>query len=114
MNDERLKAFRFTVCNPCREAAANSAAGAAAAATFSVIEGHGSSSSSVGGGSSRPYKRMGSEKYKLKWSKYESNILSAFHGLLESENLSDVTLFCEGENAFIAQYHIQNCPKSNY
>lgn len=39
---------------------------------------------------------MGSEKYKLKWSKYESNILSAFHGLLESENLSDVTLFCEG------------------
>ncbi len=41
---------------------------------------------------------MGSEKYKLKWSKYESNILSAFHGLLESENLSDVTLFCEGEH----------------
>ena len=41
---------------------------------------------------------MGSEKYKLKWSKYESNILSAFHGLLESENLSDVTLFCEGQS----------------
>jgi hypothetical protein len=40
---------------------------------------------------------MGSEKYKLKWSKYESNILSAFHSLLESETLSDVTLFCEGE-----------------
>jgi hypothetical protein len=40
---------------------------------------------------------MGSEKYKLKWSKYEANILSAFHGLLESESLSDVTLFCEGE-----------------
>ena len=43
------------------------------------------------------FKRMGSEKYKLKWSKYESNILSAFHGLLESETLSDVTLFCEGK-----------------
>eukprot|EP00095_Tigriopus_kingsejongensis_P011007 snap_masked-scaffold571_size134521-processed-gene-0.4 protein:Tk11007 transcript:snap_masked-scaffold571_size134521-processed-gene-0.4-mRNA-1 annotation:"protein alpha isoform" len=40
---------------------------------------------------------MGSEKYKLKWSKYESNILSAFHSLLESETLSDVTLFCEGQ-----------------
>jgi len=41
---------------------------------------------------------MGSEKYKLKWSKYEANILSAFHGLLESESLSDVTLFCEGKD----------------
>jgi hypothetical protein len=39
---------------------------------------------------------MGSEKYRLKWSKYESNILSAFHSLLETEALSDVTLFCEG------------------
>eukprot|EP00096_Caligus_rogercresseyi_P014042 TRINITY_DN658_c0_g1_i1.p1 TRINITY_DN658_c0_g1~~TRINITY_DN658_c0_g1_i1.p1 ORF type:complete len:554 (-),score=146.64 TRINITY_DN658_c0_g1_i1:2501-4162(-) len=42
-------------------------------------------------------RKMGSEKYKLKWSKYETNILTAFHGLLESETLSDVTLFCEGQ-----------------
>ena len=39
---------------------------------------------------------MGSEKYKLKWSKYESNILQVFSALLENETLSDVTLFCEG------------------
>ena len=49
---------------------------------------------------------MGSEKYKLKWSKYESNILSAFHSLLESETLSDVTLFCEGEMEGEIQYHV--------
>jgi len=40
---------------------------------------------------------MGSEKYKLKWSKYESNVLNAFRDLFETEALSDVTLFCEGE-----------------
>jgi len=40
---------------------------------------------------------MGSEKYKLKWSKYESNILAVFSALLENETLSDVTLFCEGQ-----------------
>ena len=40
---------------------------------------------------------MGSEKYKLKWSKYESNILAVFSALLESETLSDVSLFCEGK-----------------
>ena len=39
---------------------------------------------------------MASEKYKLKWSKYESNILAVFSALLENETLSDVTLFCEG------------------
>ena len=47
---------------------------------------------------------MGSEKYKLKWSKYESNILSAFHGLLESETLSDVTLFCEGKQTLFTNF----------
>lgn len=60
-------------------------------ATFSVVEGRERRSYS------NTSSRMGSEKYKLKWSKYESNILNAFHGLLESETLSDVTLFCEGE-----------------
>jgi hypothetical protein len=40
---------------------------------------------------------MSSEKYKLKWSKYESNVLNAFRDLFETEALSDVTLFCEGE-----------------
>ena len=39
---------------------------------------------------------MGSDKYRLKWSKYENNILDAFRSLLETEALSDVTLFCEG------------------
>ena len=82
-----------------------------AAATFSVIEGRESSNSSnsnsvasSNSSSQRGYKRMGSEKYKLKWSKYESNILSAFHSLLESETLSDVTLFCEGTNSMTFQF----------
>merc|ERR1712209_359403 len=29
---------------------------------------------------------------------YETNLLSTFEGLLDSEALSDVTLFCEGES----------------
>merc|ERR1712038_1763427 len=57
------------------------------AATVSIVEGR-----------DHRYGRstMGSEKYKLKWSKYESNILAVFSALLESETLSDVSLFCEG------------------
>merc|ERR1712238_638930 len=39
---------------------------------------------------------MGTEKYRLKWSKFESNILNAFQSLYETKQLSDVTLFCEG------------------
>lgn len=39
---------------------------------------------------------MGTEKYRLKWSKFETNILTAFQNLYETEQLSDVTLFCEG------------------
>eukprot|EP00094_Tigriopus_californicus_P003857 TCALIF_03712-PA protein Name:"Similar to ttk Protein tramtrack, beta isoform (Drosophila melanogaster)" AED:0.00 eAED:0.00 QI:0/0.66/0.75/0.75/1/1/4/2707/653 len=63
------------------------------ATTFSVVEGRENNHNTA----NRNFKRMGSEKYKLKWSRYESNILSAFHSLLESETLSDVTLFCEGQ-----------------
>ena len=33
----------------------------------------------------------------FRWNSYETNILSTFEGLLDSEALSDVTLFCEGE-----------------
>ena len=42
--------------------------------------------------------RMGSnsEQYCLRWNSYETNILDTFGGLLASEALSDVTLFCEG------------------
>ena len=47
---------------------------------------------------------MGSEKYRLKWSKYHDNILNAFHSLLETEALSDVTLFCEGNVTYIFTY----------
>lgn len=43
--------------------------------------------------------RMGSsEQYCLRWNSYETNILDTFGGLLDSEALSDVTLFCEGES----------------
>ncbi|XP_023328961.1 protein tramtrack, beta isoform isoform X4 [Eurytemora carolleeae] len=44
--------------------------------------------------------RMGSnsEQYCLRWNSYETNILDTFGGLLASEALSDVTLFCEGQS----------------
>ena len=54
---------------------------------------------------------MGSEKYKLKWSKYESNILAVFSALLESETLSDVSLFCEGKLYYNPQIKLV---KSNF
>ena len=58
-------------------------------ATFSIVDGR----------ENNRYNRitMGSDKYRLKWSKYQDNILSTFQSLLETEQLSDVTLFCEGE-----------------
>jgi hypothetical protein len=40
--------------------------------------------------------KMGSDQYCLRWNSYETNILATFEGLLDSEALSDVTLFCEG------------------
>ena len=76
------------------------------AATFSIVEGrenpynsHNSSlnNSSLNNSHLNNSHNMGSEKYKLKWSKYESNVLNAFRDLFETEALSDVTLFCEGE-----------------
>ena len=42
---------------------------------------------------------MGSDQYCLRWNSYETNILATFEGLLDSEALSDVTLFCEGNSA---------------
>lgn len=33
----------------------------------------------------------------FRWNSYETNLLSTFEGLLDSEALSDVTLFCEGK-----------------
>ena len=56
---------------------------------------------------------MGSEKYKLKWSKYESNILAVFSALLESETLSDVSLFCEGKLYYNPQIKLVSL-KSNF
>ena len=37
----------------------------------------------------------------FRWNSYETNLLSTFEGLLDSEALSDVTLFCEGLFNFI-------------
>jgi len=42
--------------------------------------------------------KMGNDQYCLRWNSYETNLLSTFEGLLDSEALSDVTLFCEGES----------------
>merc|ERR1712088_1117408 len=42
--------------------------------------------------------KMGNDQYCLRRNSYETNILSTFEGLLDSEALSDVTLFCEGES----------------
>ena len=52
----------------------------------------------------------GHEKYRLKWSKYESNILSHFQTFLETQALSDVTLFCEGKP--VAAYSDPNLNKA--
>lgn len=41
---------------------------------------------------------MSSDQYCLRWNSYESNILATFENLLDSEALSDVTLFCEGDS----------------
>jgi hypothetical protein len=41
--------------------------------------------------------KMSSDQYCLRWNSYETNILATFEGLLDSEALSDVTLFCEGK-----------------
>ncbi len=40
---------------------------------------------------------MSNDQYCLRWNSYQSNILATFENLLDSEALSDVTLFCEGE-----------------
>lgn len=42
--------------------------------------------------------KMSNDQYCLRWNSYETNLLSTFEGLLDSEALSDVTLFCEGES----------------
>ena len=39
-----------------------------------------------------------------RWNSYETNLLSTFEGLLDSEALSDVTLFCEGKSASVMQW----------
>jgi len=41
--------------------------------------------------------KMGNDQYCLRWNSYETNILTTFATLLDSEALSDVTLFCEGQ-----------------
>jgi hypothetical protein len=45
--------------------------------------------------------KMSNDQYCLRWNSYETNILATFEGLLDSEALSDVTLFCEGKNNFL-------------
>ena len=42
---------------------------------------------------------MEGDQYCLRWNSYETNILATFEGLLDTEVLSDVTLFCEGNSA---------------
>lgn len=37
------------------------------------------------------------QQYCLKWSNYSSNLATAFSNLFNTETLTDVTLFCEGE-----------------
>ena len=66
-------------------------------ATFSIVEGR-----------DIRFNRnnMGTEKYRLKWSKFESNILNAFQSLYETEQLSDVTLFCEGKYFLFNQKNV--------
>jgi hypothetical protein len=74
------------------------------AATFSIVDGYNNRSNSNNINNINNINNsnnMGSEKYKLKWSKYESNVLNAFRDLFETEALSDVTLFCEGKKCLL-------------
>ena len=41
--------------------------------------------------------------FSFRWNSYEANLLTTFEGLLDSEALSDVTLFCEGNVTWLSQ-----------
>ena len=49
--------------------------------------------------SQQKQKVLSSLSYSIfRWNSYEANLLTTFEGLLDSEALSDVTLFCEGKS----------------
>lgn len=52
---------------------------------------------------------MTSKHFCLKWNKFESNILSAFESLQNTEDLADVTLTCEGINIKAHKFILSAC-----
>ncbi|CAG9859613.1 unnamed protein product [Phyllotreta striolata] len=52
---------------------------------------------------------MASKHFCLKWTKFQSNILSAFESLQNTEDLADVTLTCEGINIKAHKFILSAC-----
>ncbi|KAG5893680.1 hypothetical protein JTB14_021976 [Gonioctena quinquepunctata] len=54
-------------------------------------------------------KTMTSKHFCLKWTRFQSNILSAFESLQNTEDLADVTLTCDGINIKAHKFILSAC-----
>lgn len=52
---------------------------------------------------------MPTKHYCLKWNSFQTNILSAFESLQNTEDLADVTLTCEGINLKAHKFILSAC-----
>lgn len=52
---------------------------------------------------------MPSKHYCLKWNSFQTNILSAFESLQNTEDLADVTLTCDGINLRAHKFILSAC-----
>lgn len=52
---------------------------------------------------------MSTKHFCLKWTRFQSNILSAFESLQATEDLADVTLTCEGINIKAHKFILSAC-----
>lgn len=52
---------------------------------------------------------MSTKHFCLKWTRFQTNILSAFESLQTTEDLADVTLTCEGINIKAHKFILSAC-----
>lgn len=52
---------------------------------------------------------MTSKQFCLKWNNFQNNILNAFESLQNTEDLTDVTLTCEGINVKAHKFILSAC-----
>nr|CAH7748322.1 unnamed protein product [Callosobruchus chinensis] len=52
---------------------------------------------------------MSGKHYCLKWTKFEANILNAFESLQATEDLTDVTLACDGISIKAHKFILSAC-----